>query len=84
MLIPEKKFFYSQKYIYYPSYAYPREESKLLLYSASFLNCSCCFDFPYPLSFAQVSLDCTTLGRQLNRWKASAAAIRNTIDEENF
>ena len=47
-------------------------------------SCSCCFDFSYPLSSAQFSLDCATLDGQINRWKASVAAIRNTNGEENF
>ena len=47
--------------------------------SASLFSCSCCFDFSYPLSPAQVSVDCAILGRQINRWKA-----RNTNDKENF
>ena len=71
--------------ICYPSYADPGEQSKLLvLSSASFFDCSYCFDFSYPLSSAQVSLDCATLDHQINRWKASAAAIRNTNHQENF
>ena len=70
MVIPEKKIFLSQ--IYCTSYAYAGEQSKLLvLCSASFFSYSCCFDFSYPLSSAQVSLDCATLGRQMNQWKAS-------------
>ena len=40
--------------------------------------------FLYPLSSVQVSLDCATLGCQINRCKASAAAIKKTNDEENF
>ena len=32
----------------------------------------------------QVSLDCTSLDRQINRWKASTAAIRNANDLQNF
>ena len=48
-------------------------------------SCSCCFDFSYPLSSAQFSLDCATLDGQINRWKPSVAAIRSTNDdEENF
>ena len=47
--------------------------------SAPLFSCSCCFDFSYPLSPAQVSVDCAILGRQINRWKA-----RNTNDKENF
>ena len=83
MLIPKNQIFSSQ--IYYPSYAYSEEQSKVLvLSSASFFSCSCCFDFSYPLSFVQVSLNCITPGRQINRWKASAAAIRKTNDEESF
>ena len=39
--------------------AYPVDQSKLLvLSSASMFNCSYCFDFSYPLSSLQVSLDC--------------------------
>ena len=56
----------------------------LVLSSASFFNCSYFFDFSYPLSFAQVSLDCASIGCQINRWKGSAAAIRNRNDLENF
>ena len=52
--------------------------------SASLFSCSCCFDFSYPLSPAQVSVDSAILGRQIKRWNASAAAIRNTNDKENF
>ena len=44
---------------------YPGEQSKLLvLSSASFFSCLCCFDFSYPLYSAQVSLDFATLCRQ--------------------
>ena len=58
-------------------------QSKLLaLFSASFFNN--CFYFSYPLSSVQVSLDFSTLGCQINQWKASAAAIRNTNGKENF
>ena len=68
-----------------PSYVYPGEQSQLyVLSSASFFSCFCWFDFSCTLSSAQASLDFTRLGRQINRWKASAAAIRNTNDEENF
>ena len=71
--------------MYDPSNAYPGEESKLLICSSgSFFSCLCCFDFSYPLSSAQVSLDCGTLALQINQLKASAAAIRNTNDKENF
>ena len=68
-----------------PSYAYPAEQSKLLvLSSASFFNCWYSFDFSYPLSFTKVSLDCASLECQTNRWKASTAVIRNTDDLEIF
>ena len=54
-------------------------------FSVSFFDClCCCFFFFYPMSSAKVSLDCITLGCQINQWKASAAAIRNTNDEGNF
>ena len=67
-----------------PSYAYPAEQSKSLdLPSTSFFNCLYCFDLSHPLSYAQVSLDCATLDRQITQWKTSAAAIRNTNDLEN-
>ena len=47
----KKNFFLSQ--IYFPSYAYPPEQNKLLvLSSASFFNRSYCFEFSYPLSSA--------------------------------
>ena len=49
-----------------------------------FLSCSCCFEFSYLLSSAKVSLGCATLGRQINQWKISAAAVRNPNDKENF
>ena len=76
MLISEKNIF-SQNYIIL---AMLTLESKLLvLSSASFFSCSCCFDFSYPLVSAQVSL-----GGQINQSKASTEAIRNTNDEENF
>ena len=78
-----KKNFQSQ--IYYPSHAYPGRQIELLaLFSASFFSCSCCFDFSYPMSSAQVSLDCATLDHQINQWKASVAEIGNTNDKENF
>ena len=48
--------------------------------SASFLSCSCCFDFSYPLSSAQVSLESATLGR----CKANAAGISNTNTKKIF
>ena len=71
--------------IYYPCYAYPGVQSKLLvLSSASFFSCSCYFDLFYPLSSAQVPLDCATECRQINQWKASAAAISNTKNLEDF
>ena len=70
--------------MYYPSYAYTGEQSKLVLSSSSFFNCSYCFDFSYPMSSAQFSLDCATLDCKINQWKASIAAIRNTNDQENF
>ena len=63
------------------SYAYPAEQSKLLVLSSA---CSRCFDFSYLLSSVQVSLDCATLDRQINQWNPSTAGIRNTNDEENF
>ena len=73
VLIPEKNLIYSQ--VYYPTisnYAFPGEQSKpLVLSSASVFNCSCCFDFSYPQSSAQVSLNCATLGVQTNRQKES-------------
>ena len=75
----------AQSQIYYPSLAYPGEQSKFLAFSsASFFSSSCCFDFSYPLPSTQVSLDCTTLDCQINQWKASTKAIRNTNDKENF
>ena len=53
--------------MYYPHYAYTGEQSKLLaLSSASFFNCSYCFDFSYPMPSAQFSLDCTTLDCNTN------------------
>ena len=61
MLIPEI-FFCLQ--IFYPSYAYPGERSKL--FALSFYSLFSVFDFSYPLSSAQVSLDCAILGRQTN------------------
>ena len=82
ILIPKKKGFLSQ---ICPSYAYPAEKSKLLvLCSTSFFICSYYFDFSYPLSLANVSLDCASLERQINQWKASNTSIRNTNDLENF
>ena len=82
MLIPEN---YFQSQICYPSYAGIGEQGKLLfLSSASFFSCLCCFDFSHALPSAQVLLDCATLGRQINRRNASAAAVRNTNDEDNF
>ena len=57
--------------------------------SASFLSCSYCFDFSYPLSSAQVSyplssaqvsLESATLGR----CKANAAGISNTNTKKIF
>ena len=42
------------------------------------------FEFSYPLSSAKVSLGCATLGRQINQWKISTAAVRNSNDKENF
>ena len=59
-----KKKFYSQ--IYYPSYAHHGEQSKLLVLSSAYFF-SCCFGFFYPLSSAQVSLDCATQDHQINR-----------------
>ena len=70
MLIPEK--FFSHQYI---NLAMPTLESKvnfLFLSSAQFFSCSRYFDFSYLLSSAQVSLDCATLGHQINRWKDSS------------
>ena len=65
--------FFSQKYIILLTLG---EQSKLLVLSyASVFSCSCCFDLSYPLYSVQVSLDCTTEGRQINQWKVSAAAI---------
>ena len=55
----------------------------LTFFSVLFFSFSCFFYFSYPLSSVQVSLDCTALGHQINQWKASDVAIRNT-DEENF
>ena len=53
-------------------YSYSGEQSKLLvLSSASLFSCSCCFDFSYPQSSAQVSLNCAALGRQMNQWEAN-------------
>ena len=47
--------------IYYPTYAYPGEQSKLLfLSSASYFSCSFCFYFPYLLHSGKVSSDCAT------------------------
>ena len=65
MLIPEKTFLVTN--IYYPSYPYPGEQSKLVLSSASFFNCSYSFDFSYPLSSVQDSLDHAKVDRQINR-----------------
>ena len=78
-------FFFFLVLIYYPSYAYPGNRSKLLtLFPASFFSCLCCFDFSYSLSSEQISQDCTKLAHQINRWKPSTAATENTNDEENF
>ena len=60
----------------------PWEQTKLLaLSSASFCCCSCCFEFSAALSRQK---NCAALSRQKNWWTASAAAISNTNDEENF
>ena len=80
MLIPEKKF---SATIYYPSYTYLENKVNFLSF-ASFFSCLCCFYFFYTLSSTQASLHCATLGRQINRWNSSAAAIRDTNDEESF
>ena len=63
--------------IYYPSYAYPGKQGKLLFFSASFFSSFYCFEFSYLLSSSQASLDCATLDGQINQLKASTAAIRN-------
>ena len=79
---------FSHKYIILAMltmFTLPEEQSKLLvLSSASFFSCSLCFDFFYTLSSAQASLDCATLGRQINWWTATPAVIRNANDEINF
>ena len=67
MLISEKFFILAMFpfQIYYPSYVSLGEQSKLLvLSSALFFSCFCCFDVSYPLSSVQVSLDFATLGHQ--------------------
>ena len=75
----------AQSQIYYPSLAYPGEQSKFLAFSStSFFSSSCCFDFSYPLPSTQVSLDCTTLDCQIDQWKASTEEIKNKNDKENF
>ena len=83
MLIPQKKFF-SHRYIILAIITLENKVNLLLFSSASFFKYSYCFDFSYPLSSAQVSLDCGTLDRQINQCKASPAAIRNTNDQESF
>ena len=67
MLILEKKLF-SRKYIILAMRTL-ESEVNFLFFLLFIFNCSCCFDFSYPLSSAQVSLDCATLGRQINQWK---------------
>ena len=81
MLIPEKRFF-SHKYIILAMITLQNKVNFLLFLLHDF-KCSYYFDFSYPLSSAQVSLDRATLYRQINRWKASTAAFRNTNDQEN-
>ena len=81
MLIPEKRFF-SHKYIILAMITLQNKVNFLLFLLHDF-KCSYCFDFSYPLSSAQVSLDRAALYRQINRWKASTAAFRNTNDQEN-
>ena len=81
MLILEKNFF-SHKYIILAMITL-QNKVNFLLFLLHHFKCSYCFDFSYPLSSAQVSLDRATLYRQINRWKASTAAFRNTNDQEN-
>ena len=76
MLIPEKKFFH-QKYLILAMFTL---ESKVN-FSFFLLHH---FQLFVLFSSEQVSLDYTTVGSQINQWKASTAAVRNTNDEENL
>ena len=78
------KIFFSHKCIILTMLILESKVNFLFFLLYLFFSCSCCFAFSYPLPSAQVSLDCTTISRQINRWEASTAAIRNTNDEENF
>ena len=55
----------------------PVEQSEFVLLFVSFFSFLCCFDFSYPLLSVQVSLDCATLGHQINQRKIRQRKISN-------
>ena len=71
-----KKRFFSHKYVIQAVLTLESKVIFIIISYVSFFNCFSCFDFSYPLCSAQVSLDCATLVRQINRWKARAAPSR--------
>ena len=79
-----KKIFFSHKFIILDILTLESKLNFFFFLLHHCFCCSCCFEFSYALPFVQVSVDCATLGSQTNRWTASAAAIRNTNDEEIF
>ena len=49
-----------------------------------FLVVFCCFDLSYSLSSAQVSLDYTKLGLQINQWKARLQELETRMTKNIF
>ena len=49
-----------------------------------FLVVFSCFDFSYSLSSAQVSLDYTKLGLQINQWKARLQELETRMTKNIF
>ena len=80
-----KFFFIGHKYIILVMLTLESKVTFLFFLLHHFLvDCVVLSFLSYLMSSVQVLLNCATLGCQINGWKASAAAIRNTNDEENF
>ena len=79
-----KKIFFGHQYIILAMLTLESKVNFLFFLLLHFLVVCVALTFSYPLSFAQVSLDCATLGCQINWWRASAAAIRNMNGEKNY